>query len=260
MKKFRILMLMAAMCCVSAICAVAQRSSVYGPQVLKMQSGPHDYVPNQVIVKFKDASGVEVKCTSKRKIKTTSVQSLDNKLASLGISEAEQLMPLTGAKKLRRSNAPLRSYSGRIVEEPDMSRLYLMNVDSTKNISVYEVIEQLESMDEVEYAEPNYRVYAMTTGESDTYKAEPLYSQQWGLEAINMPALWDMPKVNDKRPVIAIIDTGVDTEHPDLKDNLWENEAELNGEDYIDDDGNGFSDDVHGLCRPKKVLQDLIQK
>ena len=246
MKKFRILMLMAAICCFSAICAVAQRSSVYGPQVLKMQSGPHDYVPNQVIVKFKDASGVEVKCTSKRKIKTTSVQSLDNKLASLGISEAEQLMPLTGAKKLRRSNAPLRSYSGRIVEEPDMSRLYLMNVDSTKNISVYEVIEQLESMDEVEYAEPNYRVYAMVADNSATYTAEPLYSQQWGLEAINMPALWDMPKVNDKRPVIAIIDTGVDTEHPDLKDNLWENEAELNGEDYIDDDGNGFSDDVYG--------------
>ena len=246
MKNFRILMLMAALCCVSAICAVAQRSSVYGPQVLKMQSGPHDYVPNQVIVKFKDASGVEVKCTSKRKIKTTSVQSLDDKLASLGISEAEQLMPLTGAKKLRRSNAPLRSYSGRIVEEPDMSRLYLMNVDSTKNISVYKVIEQLESMDEVEYAEPNYRVYAMVADNSATYTAEPLYSQQWGLEAINMPALWDMPKVNDKRPVIAIIDTGVDTEHPDLKDNLWVNEAELNGEDYIDDDGNGFSDDVYG--------------
>ena len=220
--------------------------AIYGPQVNTIPKDATEYVPNEVIVKFKDASGVEVKCTSKRKIKTTSVQSLDDKLASLGISEAEQLMPLTGAKKLRQNKAPLKSLSGREVVEPDLSRLYLMKVDSTRNISMYEVIEQLESLDEVEYAEPNYRVYAMTTGESDTYKAEPLYSQQWGLEAINMPALWDVPKVNDKRPVIAIIDTGVDTEHPDLKDNLWINEAELNGEDYIDDDNNGFVDDVYG--------------
>lgn len=220
--------------------------AIYGPQVNTIPKDATEYVPNEVIVKFKDASGVEVKCTSKRKIKTTSVQSLDDKLASLGISEAEQLMPLTGAKKLRQNKAPLKSLSGREVVEPDMSRLYLMNVDSTKNISVYEVIEQLESMDEVEYAEPNYRVYAMATDNSATYTAEPLYSQQWGLEAINMPALWDVPKVNDKRPVIAIIDTGVDTEHPDLKDNLWVNEAELNGEDYIDDDNNGFADDVYG--------------
>ncbi len=59
-------------------------------------------------------------------------------------------------------------------------------------------------------------------------------------------ALWDVPTITDKRPVIAIIDTGVDTTHPDFADNLWVNPAEAGGEDYVDDDGNGYADDVHG--------------
>ena len=242
----------------SAVCLVSTsvlmnaqqlNPAVYGPQVNKLKKGQGtvtDYVPNQVIVKFKDTSGVRVQFGSNRTIRTTSVKSVDSKLTALGIKKAEQLMPLTGAKKLRKSNVMLKSYSGREIPEPDMSRLYLMNVDSTKNMSVYEVIKQLENIAEVEYAEPNYRIYAMTTSESATYTAEPLYTQQWGPSAINLPALWDMPKINDKRPVIAIIDTGVEVTHPDLADNIYTNEKELNGEDYLDDDNNGFYDDVHG--------------
>ena len=46
--------------------------------------------------------------------------------------------------------------------------------------------------------------------------------------------------------VIAVIDTGVDMNHAALKDCLWVNEAEQNGQDGVDDDGNGFVDDVHG--------------
>ena len=46
--------------------------------------------------------------------------------------------------------------------------------------------------------------------------------------------------------VIAVIDTGVDTAHAALQNCLWVNEAEQNGQDGVDDDGNGFVDDVHG--------------
>lgn len=48
-----------------------------------------------------------------------------------------------------------------------------------------------------------------------------------------------------RRIVVAILDTGVDIEHPDLKDNIWINPGELSG-NKIDDDGNGYVDDVHG--------------
>ena len=45
---------------------------------------------------------------------------------------------------------------------------------------------------------------------------------------------------------IAVIDTGIDYNHEDLRDNMWTNEAELNGEPGVDDDGNGYVDDIHG--------------
>ena len=45
---------------------------------------------------------------------------------------------------------------------------------------------------------------------------------------------------------VAVIDTGVDGKHPDLKNSLWKNEKEINGKPGVDDDGNGFIDDVHG--------------
>lgn len=47
-------------------------------------------------------------------------------------------------------------------------------------------------------------------------------------------------------PVIAVIDTGVDIDHPDLLNSLWINDAERSGVDGIDDDGNGYLDDIHG--------------
>ncbi|CAN5426841.1 S8 family peptidase [soil metagenome] len=49
-----------------------------------------------------------------------------------------------------------------------------------------------------------------------------------------------------KQVVVAIIDSGIDTEHPAIKDNLWDNEAEINGLPGVDDDGNGYVDDFHG--------------
>ncbi len=45
---------------------------------------------------------------------------------------------------------------------------------------------------------------------------------------------------------VAVIDTGVDSSHPDLKDSLWINQKELNGKKGVDDDGNGYVDDING--------------
>ena len=74
---------------------------------------------------------------------------------------------------------------------------------------------------------------------------DPLYSGQSNIKAINADDVWETTK-GDTTSVIAILDTGVDTEHPDLKDNIWTNHKERLGADDYDDDENGYKDDRHG--------------
>ncbi len=73
------------------------------------------------------------------------------------------------------------------------------------------------------------------------------FAQQWVYSKLGgekIPALWQ--SLTNTRVVVAVIDTGVDYTHPDLINNIWINEAELNGEEGIDDDNNGYIDDIHG--------------
>jgi len=101
-----------------------------------------------------------------------------------------------------------------------------------------DLIKFYQTQKEVEYAEPNY-IYKSTLIPNDIY-----YSQQNYLEKIQAPGAWNIT-TGTRKPIIAIIDSGVDIDHPDLKNNIWVNEKEIpnNG---IDDDENGFTDDING--------------
>ncbi len=87
---------------------------------------------------------------------------------------------------------------------------------------------------------------------------DPFFPQQWNLNNtgqtaskavagvdIRMPAAWTLATVRPE-VVVAVIDGGIDYNHPDLRDNMWVNEAEFNGRPGIDDDGNGYVDDIYG--------------
>ncbi|MBC8232026.1 S8 family serine peptidase [bacterium] len=101
----------------------------------------------------------------------------------------------------------------------------------------------------VEYAEPNYIVHA------DVIPNDPRFDDLWGLHNtgqtggtpdadIDAPEAWDIT-TGSEEIVVASIDTGVDYNHEDLKDNMWMNPGEIPG-NGVDDDGNGFVDDVYG--------------
>lgn len=85
----------------------------------------------------------------------------------------------------------------------------------------------------------NYEVKATRTP-NDQY-----YSLEWGLERIAASTAWDTTTGNNS-VVVFVIDSGVDVSHPDLVGNIWTNQAEIPG-DGIDNDGNGYVDDIHGI-------------
>ena len=200
-----------------------------------------DYREGEVLVKFKSGSAVQVKRCANGKFMSSGVNSVDALFNQLSVEEVEELMPRTGAKMSQRR---VKSFTGTEVKDCNLGKLYRVKFDASKELSVFEAIDRLKSFSEVEYAEPNYKVYIMA--DADDYTAEPLYSQQWGLPAINMPQMWGVEKITQKRPVIAILDTGVDITHPDLADNIWTNTIEAEGEEGYDNDNNGLKNDIHG--------------
>jgi subtilisin family serine protease len=115
--------------------------------------------------------------------------------------------------------------------------------------SVADAVSRYRNHPAVEFIEPNWVVH------TDLVPNDPLFPQQWslsnsgqtggtaGADVAAVPA-WDV-STGSPDIVIAIIDTGVDTTHPDLAGNIWTNPGEIPG-NGVDDDGNGLVDDVHG--------------
>ncbi len=73
---------------------------------------------------------------------------------------------------------------------------------------------------------------------------DPYLSEQWYLDQIRAPLAWDVTTGN-RETIVAVVDSGVDIDHPDLEDQIWTNAGEI-ADDKIDNDHNGFIDDVHG--------------
>ena len=111
----------------------------------------------------------------------------------------------------------------------------------------------LENDPNVKYVEPNY-LYRIPDAPNDEANAnpapaavtpnDPRFGELWGMSNIHASDAWQTN--HDSDMLVAVIDTGVDYNHPDLKGNMWTNSAEVAG-DGMDNDNNGFVDDIHGF-------------
>lgn len=228
----------------------------------------------ELIVKFADNTTLSLQNDQRGMLQTTGITKVDALLQTFPVAKAERLCPNDNPNRELKTS---KSYNGPDVVERDLSRLCRFVMEDP--MQTYEMIEALNALEEVEFAEPNYLAFALgSTPESSSlpsspsrfssssrfssfsssstprdggyhdtyaYTHSPLYPLQWGLQAVHLPELWNADNNNNTdRAVIAILDTGVDIDHPDLAANIWTNPGE--NENGYDDDNNGFADDLHG--------------
>ena len=183
-------------------------------------------------------------------IKITS-QSIISKMEKGKYKEGELLVKfksgVIATSSLKLHQAVGASVTKRFNIMPDLEHVKL-----PKGLSVKDAIMQYMSDPNVEYAEPNYLIRVSDRIPNDAY-----FGKQWALlntgqfanstpgADISVPKAWDISTGN-KDIIIAVIDSGIDYNHPDLVGNIWNNLGETNCSNGIDDDGNHYVDDCKG--------------
>ena len=118
--------------------------------------------------------------------------------------------------------------------------IYVLDLGNPSRENVIDAIEKLKAMPNIEYAEPNYNVYEFSEP-NDTYYQN---GKQAVLDLIGAKKLWDFD-IDCSDVTVGVMDSGIQTNHEDLIDNIWVNTGEI-ADDGIDNDQNGFVDDVNG--------------
>lgn len=116
----------------------------------------------------------------------------------------------------------------------------LERVRLPEGLTVEAAIAVYNTLNGVEYAQPNFYYHRLATPN------DPLFSQanMYGLFKIHAPEAWDL-STGSSSVVVADLDTGMRLDHEDLGANVWTNSREIPG-NGVDDDSNGYVDDVYG--------------
>jgi len=234
MRNVRVLTL-ALVCCFVATLPAARVAST------KNRTHPANYAPGEIIVKLKqNAPQLQVADHGERLMF----------IAQMADPTGELTTELPSEMLV---NKPLSGRIGTSISNNGLDRIFILKLDASSDVR--SIVNELRTRDEVEYAEPNYLVVPDSLIPDD-----PNFSQQWGLlnngiyigDYVSTPnadikayQAWDITLGNPD-VIVALTDTGVDEAHPDLAQSLYTNPREIPG-NGIDDDHNGFIDDVHGV-------------
>ena len=177
--------------------------------------------PNVIVIKFSDDSVI-----SENSIKTENSQ-LNKQITNAGIVSFKKLFPEKSSALKKTILSPL-------------SNIYQARFEGEK--SPQEMARLVSAWPGVVYAEPKYyRYISQQIPDDESYNLQSEY-----YEVIQAPEAWEQVRGEQGEVIIAIVDGGTDITHPDLSDNIWQNQDEVNGVTGVDDDGNGFVDDYYG--------------
>jgi subtilisin family serine protease len=218
--------------------------------------------PGVLLVKL--APGVSLHSTSSG-AKHTSANSLN---ALLDTHHATRVEPIFPRARPPQAGETVVNPDGERLPAPDLTRWLKVELPEDEG-AMEAAIKAFQADPSVAMAEPDYvhrpagapsRLLSVEPSIPNLYApnslpgpaTDPLYDQQWHLDAANVPAAWQWLETNgydpggDRDIVVAVVDTGVDYTHPDLASNMWVNPLEFGGTAGIDDDGNGYVDDIYG--------------
>lgn len=145
-----------------------------------------------------------------------------------------------------------RSFRAQGVVSPESAaaenaQVYVVSLATTADIE--KAAQEFAANPHIEYAQPNYLAVPYYEPNDPFFYSSGSFGQSypdlWGLKetGINVQPAWNQSR--GRGAVVAVIDTGIDYQHPDLTANIWRNPGEIpyNG---MDDDGNGYVDDFRG--------------
>ena len=138
-----------------------------------------------------------------------------------------------------RSVYPLFPHIAHPGANPNLKRTYLLRFQIP--IDLHAIKSGYAAHPLIEEIEFNY---VRQTQASEIIPNDPRFEEQWNLSLIDMPGAWAIEK-GDPEVIIAIVDTGFDYTHEDLASQTWINADEI-PDNGIDDDNNGYIDDVRG--------------
>lgn len=114
----------------------------------------------------------------------------------------------------------------------------LIKIEVDQNADPVEPVLRATEYFDAEYVVENITLHAFVDAN------DPRRAEQWALDIVKASQAWDI-SLGSHDVVVAIVDTGLDVGHEDLKNNLWQNTDEIAGNN-ADDDKNGYIDDIHG--------------
>ncbi|MFN3393281.1 MAG: S8 family serine peptidase [Candidatus Thermochlorobacter sp.] len=222
---------------------------------------PSDMMEGIVVVKLKGESATPFEVQATRAKVERGLVTLQATMRAHGLWKIEPLWKAEYENKLRQTLAS-RIGTGELGEAiltartpseaatrlcSDISRIYYLHYSDGANPTA--VAAELSKLPEVEYAEPSY-IYSLSFVPNDS--AYGARGQDF-FDYHNIPQAWEV-STGSANVVIAILDTGIEFDHPDLQDKIWTNPGETGtdaqGRDKrsngVDDDGNGFIDDWRG--------------